>query len=239
MSPKQQKQDASTVALQQRSTALLPGSDLNYDSMTLTQLRACCGQKHGNSIKDAKKDNKGQWTKKLKEEFISDFKHAAMLRSRIGGSKKGFAALFSKQTSAGRCTDNVLASSSAMSLPGVANPAIAMNSTVATPNSMRKPASLEPASGAGMALDGKRNLNWYWSLTASSASLVGWNGPLTEEQIDHWEFLIAQGIAVSRVTLAEDKNKIMSLICGPFAKRHFKSMKAKKTVVQTSRSQGG
>ena len=73
MSPKQQKQDASTVALQQRSTALLPGSDLNYDSMTLTQLRACCGQKHGNSIKDAKKDNKGQWTKQLKEEFISDF----------------------------------------------------------------------------------------------------------------------------------------------------------------------
>ena len=100
MSPKQQKQDASTVALQQRSTALLPGSDLNYDSMTLTQLRACCGQKHGNSIKDAKKDNKGQWTKKLKEELISDFKNAAMLRSRIGGSKKGFATLFSKQTSA-------------------------------------------------------------------------------------------------------------------------------------------
>ena len=90
-----------------------------------------------------------------------------------------------------------------------------------------------------MALDGKRNLNWYWSLTASSASLVGWNGPLTEEQIDHWEFLIAQGIAVSRVTLAEDKNKIMSLNCGPFAKRHIKSRKAKKTVVQTSRSQGG
>jgi len=247
------------VALQQRSTALLAGSDLNYDSMKLTQLRACCGQKHGNSIKDAKKDNKGQWTKKLKEELISDFKNAAMLRSRIGGSKKGFAALFSKQTSAASCTDNVLASSSAMSLPGVAqplvgsevsvaNPAIAMNSTVATPNSMRKPASFEPASGAGMALDGKRNLNWYWSLTASSASLVGWNGPLTEEQIDHWEFLIAQGIAASRVTLAEDKNKFraspgvsyctMSLTCGPFAKRHFKSMTAKKTVVQTSRSQG-
>jgi hypothetical protein len=69
-------------------------------SMKLSQLRAWCGKKHGNSIKAAKKDNKGQWTKKLKKELISDFKNAAMLRSRIGGSKKGFATLFSKQTSA-------------------------------------------------------------------------------------------------------------------------------------------
>ncbi len=219
MSPKQQKQDASTLALQQRSTALLPGSDLNYDSLTLKQVRACCGQKHGNSITDEKKDNKGQWTKQLKEELVSDFKHAAVLLSRIGGSKKGFAALFSKQTSAGRCTDNVLASSSAMSLPGVANPAIAMNSTVATPNSMRKPASLEPASGAGMALDGKRNLNWYWSLTASSASLVGWNGPLTDEQIDRWEFLAAQGITVSRATFAEINNEVIELMTAMNARR--------------------
>ena len=115
---------------------------------------------------------------KSKEELISDFKNAAMLRSRIGGSKKGFAALFSKQSSAASSTDSVLASSTAMSLPGVAqplvgsevsvaapqallcreknaNPASSMNSTVATPNSVRKPASFEPASGAGMALDGK------------------------------------------------------------------------------------
>ena len=97
MSPKQQKQDASNVALQQRSTALLPGSDLNYDSMTLTQLRACCGQKHGNSITVDKKDNEGQCNKKLEEELILDFKNAAMPRSRLGGSKQGFAALFSKQ----------------------------------------------------------------------------------------------------------------------------------------------
>ena len=261
MPPKQQKQDAPTVALQmrplfsqQRSVALLAGSELDYDSMSLTQLRACCGQKHGNSITVDKKDNEGHWKKKLKEELILDFKNAAMLRSRIGGSKKGFAALFSKQSSAASSTDSVLASSTAMSLPGVAqplvgsevsvaapqallrreknaNPASSMISTGATPNSMRKPASFEPASDSGMALDGKRNLNWYWSLTASGASLVGWNGPLTEEQIDHWEFLAAQGITVSRATFAEDK--LMSLICGPFAKRHFKSMKAKKTVAQT------
>ena len=133
MSPKQQKQDASIVPLQQRSTALLPGSDLNYDSMTLTQLRACCGQKHGNSIKDAKKDNKGQRTKQLKEELTSDFKNAAMLRSRIGGSKKGFAALFSKQSSAASSTDSVLASSTAMSLPGVAQPLVGSEVSVASP----------------------------------------------------------------------------------------------------------
>ena len=180
-----------------------------------------------------RKKHDGQWKAKSKQDLLLEFKNFIQ-------SKSSLKNMFFKQLSEKN-----------------ANPASSMISTGATPNSMRKPASFEPASDSGMALDGKRNLNWYWSLTASGASLVGWNGPLTEEQIDRWEFLAAQGITVSRATFAEDKNKLMKLmktmnarrtkkktrkialtICGPFAKRHFKSMKAKKTVAQTNRSHG-
>ena len=86
MPPKQKKQDAPTVALQsgiqrgfaalfsqQRSVAFLAGSEFDvatvnsYDSMSLAQLQAVCGRKHGNSITADKKDNEGQWTKSRKK----------------------------------------------------------------------------------------------------------------------------------------------------------------------------
>ena len=89
------------MALQQRSTALLPGSDLNYDSMTLKQLRACCGQKHGNSIKDAKKDNKGQWTKKLTSSVRYDYMSRAELAA-CCGKKHGNSITAQKKDNEGR-----------------------------------------------------------------------------------------------------------------------------------------
>jgi len=95
----------------------------------------------------------------------------------------------------------------------------------------------------------------YWALTASGVNLVGWNGALTEEQIELWESLAAQGIPVSRVTLAEHHKKVRKVmkamkarkamklrkamkvaqaICGPFAERHLKAMKGKKAKARTS-----
>ena len=43
----------------------------------------------------------------------------------------------------------------------------------------------------------------YWVFSASEVSLVGWNGPLTEQHIELFESFAAQGIPASRVTLAE------------------------------------
>ena len=96
----------------------------SYDSMSWAELRACCGKKHGNSISAAKKDNEGRWKPKSKKELMSELKNAAMFRSKSAGSKQGLAALFSKQSSAAISTDTVLASSTAMSLPGVAQPLV-------------------------------------------------------------------------------------------------------------------
>ena len=39
----------------------------SYDSMSRAELQACCGQKHGNSISEKKKDNEGRWKHKSKE----------------------------------------------------------------------------------------------------------------------------------------------------------------------------
>ena len=72
-------------------------SSVRYDYMSRAELAACCGKKHGNSITVKKKDNEGRWKSKSKKELMSELKNAAMLRSKSGGSKQGFAALFSKQ----------------------------------------------------------------------------------------------------------------------------------------------
>ena len=94
--------------------------EMSYASMSRAELRACCGKKHGNSISASKKVNEGRWKPKSKKEMMSELKNAAMLRGKSGGSKQGYAALFSKQSSAAISTDTVLASSTAMSLPGAA-----------------------------------------------------------------------------------------------------------------------
>ena len=39
----------------------------SYDSMSRAELQACCGQKHGNSISEKKKDSEGRWKHKLKK----------------------------------------------------------------------------------------------------------------------------------------------------------------------------
>ena len=81
--------------------------------------------------------------------------------------------------------------------------------------------------------------------------------PLAPNVDGRWHYFVAHSIKASRATFAEINNKVMKLmktmnarrtkkktrkialtICGPFAKRHFKSMKAKKTVAQTNRSHG-
>jgi len=162
-----------------------------------------------------------------------EFKHAAVLQS-----QKSFKNMFFKQ------------------LPEKnPNAASSMVSTAASPNCVRLPFLSEPASASGMSLDEICNLGFYWSLTPSGVSLVGWNGPLTEKQIERWEFFVAQGITVSRATFAEADKKVRKLmktmnarkamkttrkvalaICGPFAERHLKSMKAKKAIAQTNRS---
>ena len=103
---------------------------------TIQGLRAYCGQKHGNSITTRKKDGGRRWKPRSKEELMLELKNAAMLRSKmdaripvdaptvvlLGGSKKGVAALFSKQRSAASSTDSVLASSTATSSQRVAQP---------------------------------------------------------------------------------------------------------------------
>ena len=87
--------------------------------------------------------------------------------------------------------------------------------------------------------------------------MVGWNGPLTEKQIESWGFLVAQRFTASREKFAEDAKKVRKLIktmnakkamksrkakkvavamCGPFAERHLKSKKAKEAIAQTNRS---
>ena len=84
-----------------------------------------------------------------------------------------------------------------------------------------------------------------------------WNGPLTEKQIERREFLLAQGITVSRAKSADYARKVRKLmktmnarkamksrkakkvtlpICGPFAERRLKSMKARKAIAQNNRS---
>ena len=75
-------------------------SSVRYDYMSRAELAACCGKKHGNSITAQKKDNKGRWNSKSKKQLMSELKNAAMLRGKSGGSKQGYAGLFSKQSSA-------------------------------------------------------------------------------------------------------------------------------------------
>ena len=206
----------------------------NYNSMKSSELRECCGRKHGRKhdtpIK-AQHKVKGRWINKSKQELLLEFKNFIQ-------SKSALKTMFCKQLSEQN-----------------ANPATSMISTVTTPTIGQKPVWSEPLSVSDMALDGKRNLHWHWSLTASGVSLVGWNGQLTEEQIDSWKFFVAQGITVSRETFAESDNQIRKLMkkmnarktklrnrkvaltkCGPFAKRHFEFLKAKNTVAHISTS---
>ena len=69
---------SSTASSSQRIAQALAAPN-SYDSMSLAEPQACCGQKHGNFITTRKKDIGGQWKAKSRQELVLELKNVTIM----------------------------------------------------------------------------------------------------------------------------------------------------------------